>query len=688
MTCIVMPLLAEASLVDHVFTSRNIGIALWAGLALLTISLMVLARTRWGQARPISKCVVLSVFAHVLLFGYAYGTRLILEVPPPGEAEDDVVSLHLLADHDEPETSLSEPQETPQWDKFVTDDKPAPSVPHPVRRKIDDVPVTDHRATPQSSPISTNAPFIPLNHDEPSRPIADQPSVNIPRPDNPTGQAQPIRAPQVVESKRADSPMPTPMPLPGPSKPPRAPIPDMPFVQRNVESLEDLKSRLQQLSDIEPTLSANAMLSEHDQVKQSNNLRVADRSDNNLPERATSSSSLADRNTFQQVSRSTTGSEREPSNSTGAIVDPDKLPRRIGDGQVLPLTYGLRTAENRLAIARHSGADIETEAAVEAALKWLVSHQQTDGSWDASAWGSGVESRVLGHNRQGAGAEADTGISGLAVLAFLAAGHTHLEGEYAKTVQHALEYLIGKQKSDGNMAGNARMFASMYCHGMATLAISEAFAVTGDHRLKPYVQQAVNYTVASQLRDGGWRYQPGDDSGDMSQFGWQVMALKSASLAGIEVPKATRDGMQRFLTGSMRGRHRGLTGYRGGDGASRTMTAEALVCHAFLGIPKNDAQVKEATDLIMGEVPNNGKANLYYWYYATLALHQVQSKPWQDWNAALKKQLLTRQRSTGLLAGSWDPDTVWGTYGGRVYSTAMAALCLEVYYRYLPLYKK
>ena len=28
-----------------------------------------------------------------------------------------------------------------------------------------------------------------------------------------------------------------------------------------------------------------------------------------------------------------------------------------------------------------------------------------------------------------------------------------------------------------------------------------------------------------------------------------------------------------------------------------------------------------------------------------------------------------------------------GPYGGRVYSTAMAALCLEVYARYLPLYQ-
>jgi hypothetical protein len=78
--------------------------------------------------------------------------------------------------------------------------------------------------------------------------------------------------------------------------------------------------------------------------------------------------------------------------------------------------------------------------------------------------------------------------------------------------------------------------------------------------------------------------------------------------------------------------------------------------------------------------------NLYYWYYGSLALFQLQDEAWRPWNAALQTELLSLQRKEGELAGSWDPNTVWGGYGGRVYSTAMAALCLEVYYRYLPLY--
>jgi hypothetical protein len=94
----------------------------------------------------------------------------------------------------------------------------------------------------------------------------------------------------------------------------------------------------------------------------------------------------------------------------------------------------------------------------------------------------------------------------------------------------------------------------------------------------------------------------------------------------------------------------------------------------------------EAGDYIVQELPGDGQANLYYWYYGTMAMYQLQGSHWQRWNTALQTELVESQRQDGADAGSWDPDPVWGGHGGRVYSTAMGALCLEVYYRFLPLY--
>ena len=79
---------------DSIFSARTLGLMLWVGLGVLTVSLLILMRTRWGQAKPLSKCVALSVFAHILLAGYAYGTRLIFDPPP--SADRSVIKLSIV----------------------------------------------------------------------------------------------------------------------------------------------------------------------------------------------------------------------------------------------------------------------------------------------------------------------------------------------------------------------------------------------------------------------------------------------------------------------------------------------------------------------------------------------------------------------------------------------------------------
>ncbi len=242
------------------------------------------------------------------------------------------------------------------------------------------------------------------------------------------------------------------------------------------------------------------------------------------------------------------------------------------------------------------------------------------------------------------------------------------------------------QSADGNLGGNATLYERMYCHGMATFALSEAYAMTGDERLQPAVKAAIRYTLAAQNKStGGWRYQPGD-AGDMSQFGWQAMALKSAHLGGIPLPSSAQESMRRFLKSVSSGTYGGLGSYRPGHPTSRPMTAELLVCRQFLGLTPDDPAAREAGNMLLQELPGHGPANVYYWYYGTLGMYQLQGEYWRLWNAALQAELLSSQRRNGPLAGSWNPDSVWGPHGGRAYSTALSTLCLEVYYRFLPLY--
>ena len=201
----------------------------------------------------------------------------------------------------------------------------------------------------------------------------------------------------------------------------------------------------------------------------------------------------------------------------------------------------------------------------------------------------------------------------------------------------------------------------------------------------PPLARAVAYTLAAQDPvGGGWRYRP-REAGDTSQFGWQIMALKSASLAGIPIPESTWRAAQRFLDSVSGGRHRGLAAYRPEEDFTRSMTAEALACRQFLGLANDSPTAKEAGDFLLGDLPGQGDPNLYYWYYASIAMYQLQGDYWKRWSEALRKTLLSTQRTAGTLAGSWDPNTRWDGYGGRVYSTALATLCLEAHYRYLPL---
>ena len=173
----------------------------------------------------------------------------------------------------------------------------------------------------------------------------------------------------------------------------------------------------------------------------------------------------------------------------------------------------------------------------------------------------------------------------------------------------------------------------------------------------------------------------------MSQFGWQLMALQSAELAGIPMPAETRTRMTRFLRSCSSGPSRGLASYRPGDRVSRTMTAEALVCRYFLEPRTAPRRLAEAADVPASKSgPATARRTLLLVLRHARHVPAARATDWERWNTALQSELLARQRWDGERGGSWDPDRLWGGYGGRVYSTASPRSRLEVYYRYLPLH--
>lgn len=370
--------------------------------------------------------------------------------------------------------------------------------------------------------------------------------------------------------------------------------------------------------------------------------------------------------------------------AAAATPPPTKRPSGLASA------YTDRFATNRNQLVAGRGGSEHTEEAVRSALAWLAAAQSSDGRWDPARFGAGQERYVLGHDRGGAGARADAGVTGLALLALLGAGNTQHDGEYAVNVARGLAFLKRAQRSDGNLGGDAELFARMYCHSMAMFAASEAYAITRDRELAPIVRAAAAYSLSAQHpTDGGWRYRPGD-TGDTSQLGWQLMALKSAELAGVEVPEASWTRVERFLRQVERGTSGGLAAYRPEGPPTRTMTAEALYCRQLLserlGQRIGADVVDEATRSLLDAPPSTEMMNLYYWYYATLALHHGQhaspgaAAAWRRWNHELVDTLLAAQKADG----SWPETCIWGGYGGRVYTTALAAMSLEVYYRYSP----
>ncbi len=352
--------------------------------------------------------------------------------------------------------------------------------------------------------------------------------------------------------------------------------------------------------------------------------------------------------------------------------------------------------------------------AVDLGLKWLKFHQMPDGFWSGAAFDEMCGG--LGDDTicDGTGSPLyDVGLTGMALLAYLGAGESPKKGKYKDTVKKGLKFLSDVQQSNGNF-GNEQTLNYTYDHIIATLAMCEAYALTELGYLKKPANKALKYMYSIRNSGGAWRYAPEHpemllNPDDTSVTGWAIMAMTLAKEYDLEFDEQALEDAYAFMD-AMTDPVTGRTGYtEAGNSPPReaekeadwppqqteSLTAVGILCRIFvdpdLKRPGNLDMCKRGVQLIERLPPlfdpdQPGRVDYYYWYYASYALFQYQevdAKPWKNWEKTLVSAIANQQHKEGERTGSWDPqDDPWGHEGGRIYTTAINILTMEVYYRY------
>jgi hypothetical protein len=362
-----------------------------------------------------------------------------------------------------------------------------------------------------------------------------------------------------------------------------------------------------------------------------------------------------------------------------------------GDNGIMNASFSGRSGATKSQLLKSGGGNDASERAVAMGLAWLARQQKPDGSW---IYDGDSKAEVVAS-------------TGMAILPFLAAGETHKAGKkYQKQVNAGLQYLVRNCPSGPN---GGRMSANMYAQAIGTLALCEAYGMTKDKGfLLPSAQAAINFIVHAQGANGSWGYAAGSN-GDTSIVGWQIQALQAARLSkDIVVPDATIKKAIGFLNFASAGSRKAAYGYLDNTGAAAatSLTAVGLLCRYYIdGWGPDNPGMAEGVAGLMKRAPGAGAAkpalDMYYYYYATQDVHFFEGDEWKNWNEGPKQADGTRKggmrdwlvelqnKKDGANMGSWEPEPGFiGRSCGRLGTTALCLLTLEVYYRHLPLYKR
>ncbi len=362
---------------------------------------------------------------------------------------------------------------------------------------------------------------------------------------------------------------------------------------------------------------------------------------------------------------------------------------------------GRLTVASKQALLDAYGGTPESEAAVFRGLRWLAIHQQPDGRWSLKHYSEGIDGCDCWTEFEKEVVDNDTAGTAFGLLPFLGAGVTHNRApkepaelaDYKKVVERGLVYLTRNQVSDRKASNDGFLGGNTYSHAIATMALCEAYGLSGDKRLKVNAQLAIKYLKEAQHKAGGWRYNR-KQAGDMSATAWVFLAIRSGQLAGLSIDRTPLVRAGRFLDACSVGPEdakRSRYAYQPEQKEKLSLSAAGLLTRLYLGWRKDNRDLQAGCKYLMQNLPSQTSDTLgpiYYEYYATQVLHHMEGTDFDLWNHRMREHLIHTQQKTGHRAGSWNPEgSDWGKRGGRLYTTSMALMSLQVYYRHLPMFR-
>jgi hypothetical protein len=306
----------------------------------------------------------------------------------------------------------------------------------------------------------------------------------------------------------------------------------------------------------------------------------------------------------------------------------------------------------------------QTQAAIDRGLAWLAGRQSDEGSFGQSGYSRNIA------------------VVSLAGLAFLSSGSTPGRGPHGQQISRSIGYVLAAEDDSGFICKAAyTSHGPMYDHGFATLFLAEVYGMSPNNEIRDKLARAVQLIVATQNRDGGWRYQPKVSEADISVTICQVMALRAAKNAGLYVPNETIDRCVDYVKRSQNAD--GGFMYMLSGGPSRfPRSAAGVVALYSAGIYEGE-EVRRGIDYLEQHRPaaeefSRDTHARYGHYYAAQAMWQAGGEHWQKWYPAVRDILLKAQQE----------DDSWLDPIGPEYGTAMATIVLQMPNNNLPIFQR